>query len=1105
MEKPMTDIEKLEQAILAIESQRTELGDMMVATILAPLNEKLQLLRAKDPPKSTPEQRKLVTVLFADVFGFTAISERLDAEDVRDQMNLLWGSLDQVLVAHGAVIDKHIGDAVMALFGTPTAREDDPEQAVQAALEMQARIRAFTQEKPDFPLQIRIGLNTGPVLLGEIGTQREFTAMGDTVNLAARLEKSAPVGGILISHDTYRHVRGLFDLQTQSPLSVKGKTEQVQTYQVLQARPRAFRLKTRGVEGVETRMIGRETELISLETALRSVITDQKQQAITVVGDAGVGKSRLLYEFTTWAEILPENWRIFKGRASESTRTLPYSLLRDIFTFRFEIAESDPLWLAQKKLEDGILGFMTMDTEAAMKAHFIGQLLGFDFSSSPHLRGILQDAVQIRDRAFHYLVQFFSAVTHEQDLAATVLFLEDIHWADGGSLDAFEYLVANTRSLPIFILALARPTLYEHRPHWGAGMVRIDLQSLSDSDSNRLVDEILKKLPNVPEALRSMVVGRAEGNPFYVEELIKMLIDKHAIIPETDQWQVIPERLAAVHIPATLTGVLQTRLDSLNEAEREALQCAAVIGKVFWDIAVDYLEQVHTDGSTGNAARSSADIFKALRHRELIYARTTTAFIGSSEYIFKHTLLRDVTYETVLKRLRRQYHALAAAWLVERSGERANEYAGLIAEHFENAGDPLQAVEWYCRAGKQAAFSYATKAAIDHYKKALNLSQDISDSDSNAARVIEIFLSLGSILDLLGRWDEADDYLRKALEHTRKLTSTIPGKDLAFIARCQIMLGRLFFNRGEYGAALIWLDQARLNWESLNDQAGLCQVLIEIGKVFSRVGEYALSQHNLEKGLSMARSTQDRSSMALALNILGNIATEQGDDGLASTLYTQSMNIRNELGDKRGITDSLNNLANMAVNQGNLEEGQKLYEECLSLNRAIGYKWGTAVSLNNIGNVAYARANYAMAVPFFEESLGLMREIGDRWGVANALIDLGLVALAQENIIQAGDIMTESLKMCAEMGDKRGILFCLIGLSGTASKINDHQRAVRLSAAADALINSLNLQLEPEVQPVHDQAITIARQSLGENVFSEIWAKAQEMPLEQAISYALRI
>src|SRR5262245_48118356 len=458
----MSEREQLEQAIAALESQRAILGDAVLNAALAPMREKLAALQVQQAPAE--QQRKQVTVLFADVSGFTAMSETMDPEEVGETMNALWARLDAAITTHGGTIDKHIGDAVMALFGAPTAHEDDPERAIRAALDMQAELQAFA-EAQQHPLRMRIGVNTGPVLLGAVGTTAEYTAMGDTVNLASRLEHAAPVDGILISHDTYRHVRGVFEAQALDPITVKGKTEPIQVYVVRAAKPRAFRVPTRGVEGIETRTIGRKAELQRMQLALDAATDECESYIVTVIGEAGMGKSRLLYEFTNWLDLRPANQHVwlFKGRATQEMTRLPYSLIRDLFAFRFDIQDSDRAAVARDKLEQGIVALM--GPEGLEKAHFIGHLIGLDFSTSPYLEGIRGDARQIRDRAFHYIVQFFAAITRQQP---AVILLEDIHWADDGSLDLIDYLARERHNLPLLIVGLTRPSLIERRPSWGA-------------------------------------------------------------------------------------------------------------------------------------------------------------------------------------------------------------------------------------------------------------------------------------------------------------------------------------------------------------------------------------------------------------------------------------------------------------------------------------------------------------------------------------------------------------------------------------------------------------------------------------------------------------
>jgi len=393
----MGEREQLEAAIAALTVQRALLGDAVVEAALAPMRGRLAALQAPPPE----EQRKLLTVLFADVSGFTAMSEARDVEDVRALMNRLWDHLDAVLQAHGAHIDKHIGDAVMALFGADAAREDDPERAVRAALTLQealahdaATLTEGAASAP--PLRMRVGISTGLVLLGSVGTVGETTALGDTVNVASRLEGAAPVGGVLIAHATYRHVRGLFDVRELPPLALKGKAEPVRAYLVERAKPRGFHLSARGVAGVETPMVGREPELRRLQEACAEVVAEGVARAVTVVGEAGVGKSRLLAEFEGWLDLQPRQVWYFKGRARAETQALPYALIRDLLAYRFAIAESDSAAVAREKLTAGVRDLLGAGETVTEIAPLLGQLIGLDFAAHSALHGLLTDPRALR-------------------------------------------------------------------------------------------------------------------------------------------------------------------------------------------------------------------------------------------------------------------------------------------------------------------------------------------------------------------------------------------------------------------------------------------------------------------------------------------------------------------------------------------------------------------------------------------------------------------------------------------------------------------------------------------------------------------------------------
>ena len=412
-----------------------------------------------------------------------------------------------------------------------------------------------------------------------------------------------------------------------------------------------------------------------------------------MVAEAGLGKSRLLYEFANWSETRPEVFYLFQGRANPQTQTQPFGLLRDVLAWRFQIADDDSMQIAKHKFEEALVPLLAVGDGADMAqahAHVLGHLIGLDFADSRHVKGIQDDGKQIRNRGFHAAAQMFRRIAAPNG-TPIVLQLDDLHWADDGSLDFLSYLSRANHDVPMMVLGLTRPSLFERRAELPfADAQRIDLAPLDNSSSQLLVDELLRKLPEIPDSLRELVARGAEGNPFYMEELIKMLVDEGAIETGGESWMFHSNQLESSHIPKTLTGVLQARLDSLQPAEKLALQQASVIGSVFWDQALAAIDP-----------RAPAAL-RALERRELIVARPDAGLEGVREYAFRHHLLHHVTYKTVLRRSRREFHGAVALWLTGLRGARANDFLGATAEHFSEAGDNASACEYFTRAAEHA-------------------------------------------------------------------------------------------------------------------------------------------------------------------------------------------------------------------------------------------------------------------------------------------------------------------------------------------------------------------------------------------------------------------
>ncbi|MGC1376381.1 MAG: tetratricopeptide repeat protein, partial [Anaerolineales bacterium] len=965
-----SEIEKLERTMIALEAQRAILGDAVVETTLESLREKLAALRSA--PESVvagaedARQRKIITVLFVDIVGF---SEWPDAEDLRDTLEALWERLDAVITRRGGRIDKHIGDGVMALWGADQVREDDPEQAIKAALAMRAVFDDFCDHSPLLSapevrkgIRLRAGINTGPAIVGLMGITGEFTAMGDTVNVASRLSQVAQPGDILAGYDTYRLVRGVFDVEVQPPLVIKGKPEPMQTYVVLQAKARAFRLQSRGVEGVETLLVGRETELTEIQSAHFRLFERGNPQVISIIADMGLGKSRLLYEYINWADSLPGTWWLFQGRSLPSQTTSPYSLLRDLFAFRFEIHDSDPLSAVHKKMERGFAWFMPGDDRADEKAHVVGQLIGFDFSSSPYLRGLLQDPGQMRSLGFSYLTRFF--VSAGQQLPV-VLLLDDIHWADTGSLDMLAHVFKNIPAgTPLLALCTARPALAERYADWGVGLpgaVHLELKPLSREDSRALVESILQKAESLPAALCELVVGGAEGNPFYVEELIKMLIDGKVIQPGEETWKVDMTRLDAVSIPPTLSGVLQARLDRLDNAERLALQRASIVGRVFWNTAVEAISpELQPEPERLQASLA------VLRAKELIFASPVSTFSGAQEYSFKHALLRDVIYETVLKRQRAQYHARVAEWFSVASGERRAEYLPTIADHFEKAGENARAASALTEAGEQALGVSAFNDALGLFQRALSLLPSETQRDEACLN-----LKIGEALFRSGDFSEALRYSENALSLARALT----GGDL------------------------------------------LVAALYQVGQINAEIGNYALAEKIFKEALPIARSNGSRShgTLARVLYGLGNVHWRMGSLGKARNFCAESRELAEALGDTNTLLLALNRLGVLSGLMGDPAGEEQMYQQVLSLATSIGNRERAAVALNNLGALADERKELKKAQDFYLQAMALAREIGAQQSLALYLTNLAHSEIRLGDLEQAQSHLREGLALACRL------------------------------------------------------------------------------------------
>jgi class 3 adenylate cyclase/tetratricopeptide (TPR) repeat protein len=989
------DLTALDRAIDALEAQRPVLGDAVVDTALVPLQGRRAALAAQ----AQGERRKLVTIVFADLVGFTDLSGRLDPEDTRNIVDAYFARWRREIEKHKGVVEKFIGDAVMAVFGLHQSWEDDAQRAVRCALAMVGDLESLNvdiERRHGVRLRMRVGIDTGDVVVSTLGERGDddFVAVGPTVNRAARLQAAAPVDGVLISVDTHRLVRGRFSMQPVEDLELKGFDRPVRGFLVVSERPVTFRLdRSTGVEGVDTATVGREIELQLLQERLLDVVDEQRWQVVTVVGEAGVGKSRLLLDFDSWLAERSERVFWYRGRVSQSDQNRANALLRDVVASRCRIVDSDPSGEVLDKLEVGLAAPDDDRPTARRRAEIIGAWLGFDLGAAPD--AVPQDPQALRDAGTELLASYFAGKARQEPV---VILLEDLHWADDGSLRWLDAADAHLRTSRVLVVATARPTLLEERPRWSEGLdhhVHLHLNPLSRRQSRALLAQIFRHVDHVPDRLVELVIDSAEGNPFYLEELVTWLIDSGVVVKGEPTWHVVAELVGTLVVPSTLRGVLQARLDGLSAPERTLLQRASVLGRVFWDDAVQRLGTARGDSGAG----SDHDVglpatLEHLRSRELVLEREISAFEEAREFLFKHALLRDVAYEGVLRVHRQHYHRLAAGWLAEMSARsgRSQEYAALVAHHYDEASAP-EAAEWYLRAGRRATDVYALDEATRLLARCLDLAVDDPVLRFDALRLRE------AVLDRIG--DRAGQ-LRDLTEMQALLQDDDdPGRRVALA----LAEARYAFTVSEYDAV---------------------EAKTEVALSVARAGD-GMPRQQVEALLWLGKSLTWR---------------DQGDD--ARSALSEALTCARQLGSPGLVGEALRYLSMVANNEGRLNEAVQLADESAAQFRAAGDLEGEAMALTQRGTTQYNLGRIDLARETLEETLLIFRRSGHRYREAIVLGNLASIALSQGHLTQARVWARQATDVQASLGDPEALITDLTLQAQIATAVGQWDDALRL-------------------------------------------------------------
>jgi class 3 adenylate cyclase/tetratricopeptide (TPR) repeat protein len=844
------------------------------------------------PEQALLEERKVVTILFADLVGSTARAEHQDPEDVRATLSAYYGRLRNELERHGGTVEKFIGDAVMAVFGAPVAHEDDPERAVRAAL-------AIRDALAESDVDVRIAVHTGEALVsrGAKVAAGEAMVAGDVVNTAARLQTAAPVNGVLVGETTYRATAHTIEYDAASPVRAKGKSEPLPAWVAIGAKSR-FGVDVEREPGTE--LVGREDEVALLSAAFARVRREREPQLVTLVGVPGIGKSRLVGELLAEVDALPDliTWR--QGRCLPYGEGVSFWALSEMAKAQAGILETDSAQAAESKLAETVASLVTEADEVDWVLDHMRPLVGLSGAAGTDDR---------RSEAFTAWRRFFEGLAEQRP---TVLFIEDLHWADDGLLDFVDHLADWVRGVPLLVVATARPELLERRPGWGGGKANaatVSLRPLSDVATARLLGLLLAQVVLDADTQRDLV-ARAGGNPLYAEEFVRMLRDG---------------RLASEHLPETVQGIIAARLDALSAEEKVLLQDAAILGKVFWSGAL---------AAIGGVPRPTVEErLHALERKEFIRGERRSSVAGEGEYAFRHVLVRDVAYAQIPRAGRAEKHRLAAEWIDSLGADRAEDRAEMLAHHFvaaldfarasgqETAGLEQQARLAFRDAGERALALSAVTTALQFFTRALDLwPTDDPDWPALVLRHAQADLSI--------RQGGAYPLLTPALE--RMLASG----DVETAAEAEAVLAEADWFAGRSDSTFARLEHARRLIADRPPSVAKTKTYAETSRFLMLASRTAEAVEVGRETLALARELGLRELQAHALNNIGTARAGAGDLGGMADLE-EAFAIADAINSPEAIR-ALGNRASLTADLGDLSRAHELYEQIVDLSERRG-------------------------------------------------------------------------------------------------------------------------------------------------------------------------
>lgn len=963
------------------------------------------LARFREAGLEAAGQRRNVTVLFADLSEYTSLASQIDNEDLYEIIQQYIGMLVNAVYKYDGMVDKIVGDGLMALFGAPIAHENNAERALHAALDMQsglAEINQDLQKRSGFALQMHIGLHSGTVVVGSVGSNMlmDYTAIGDTVNLAQRLEEAAGGGMILVSQAVYRQTQRLFDFDAPITYQLKGFPEALPGYRLIgkKAKPGSVR----GLEGLRAPMIGREAELRQLLAAVERLKSERQGTFALIRGEAGLGKSRLVAELK--ASMDRQAVQVYQGQSLTYRRSVAYWIfqdaLRDLLGLTPDMSTSQ-LRTQLSKCARSLLG-----RRASEMLPYLEQLFSLRPSDPQTAERLeLLDANQLRQQIFIAVRELLAAQAGQQPL---LLVLDDLHWADDASLDLLLFLLDTVRDQPLMICGISRPfeagllAQLEERAErrFSDHYLDISLKSLPPNQSEQLFFELLS-IPELPLSLREQIIQRAAGVPFYLEEILRMLIDNDLIYFEAGHWRLRPGAdISNLGVPDNLQALILARFDHLPPEDRRVLQVASVIGREFNPaILARILDMDDT------------------RLRLVLGRLLERAFLvinpggKDDEYAFRHVLTSDAIYSTLLRRDRGELHGRVGEALEHFHADRLNEYVYLLARHYTWSPRMDRALHYLVLAGRKAGRDYLNAQAREYYQQALELLPRVAHDRFQA---LQIHMGLGDVLVFVGEYEQAREQYRSAQE----LIDVNESDQLKTYGILRRKISTTYERQGDFERALHNLEAAQRFVKDAPDQwpVEAAQNLSNMGWIYFRRGELEQAEEYLNQALVLVDGSNQYDVIASLYNRLGGVYFQKNELERASTFVRRSLVLREEIGDIGAVARSYNNLGLLGWKRGDWDSALESFQRSLELHTTIGDVEGTSELHGNLGLLLLERGQLEQASQHFRDALQIGQEIGHSFIIAITSWYFSYFYVMTEQWSTALDYASQAREILEEIG-----------------------------------------------------------------------------------------